>query len=554
LFLVLLLCSTAAFAAVKTQVDRFHLGELETLTLSIEISGDDSGEPETAVLEKDFEVLSSNHSSSYSLINGAMSTKSTWIIHLRPRRSGALTIPAMQVGAATTQPITVQVSKAAAGNDPDQGPKGDIWIDMHVEPEQVLVQQQAIVSIRIYQAAALHQAQLTEPSAASVIMERLGEDVSYQATRNGRNWQVLERRYALFPQQSGTINIEPVQLDGSMIVRNSGFSSPFAQSARPVRVRSGALTLDVSSIPADWDGDEWLPAGKLELIEDWPAASTFKAGEPVTRTLTVRAEGLASSQLPSVSGMLPDHLKAYPDQPQLTDNKAFDGVTGSRQEKVAIMPMQPGTYILPQIDVPWWNTKTGRRELATIPPRTFKVVAAAGAIAPVPNRMQPGVTEPAVITVSAKPVPAQSELWQWIAFISSAGWLLTLVWLWVSHRRHGAGEADGNSTRASNRKRVKKSVELACRHNDARACEQALLGFAHLQWPVSPVNNLAVMACRCEAELAGEITALEKHLYASGKQDWSGAVLLQAFQKADFGTPEACPAKQPVALPDLYPD
>ncbi len=554
IFFMLTLWSTAAFGAVKVQVDRFNLSELETLMLSVEISGDDSGEPETSVLEKDFEVLSRNHSSSYSLINGLMSSKSTWMIHLRPLHSGALTIPAMIVGSATTQPITVQVSKATDRNDSERGPSGEIWIDMSVEPKQVLVQQQAIIIVRIFQAAALNQAQLTEPSPANAIIERLGEDANYQTNRNGRIWQVVERRYALFPQQSGQIKIDPVQLDGNIIVRNSSFNSSFFQSAKPIRVRSNALTLNVSAMPSGWDGGEWLPATHLELIEDWPAVTTFTVGEPVTRTLTLRSKGLSSSQLPSISSMLPDNLKVYPDQSKISDDKSFEGVVGTRQEKIAIMPMLPGTYILPQIDIPWWNTKTARKEMATLPPRTFKVVAAAASAATLTvNQVEPEVKQPPVARMSDNPVSDKSG-WKWLALMASTGWLLTLGWFWMSRKRDKAQNTGGNDKRVSNLKQAKKSVELACQQGDAKACELALLSFAHLQWPGFSVNSLAALACQCETDLAREITSLEKYLYASGKKIWCGAELLQTFQKADFRASQPGAAKQSVALPGLYPD
>lgn len=555
-FVLLMMWSTAAFGTVKAQVDRFNISEMETLTLSIEISDNDSGEPETAALEKDFEVLSRNYSSSYSVINGAMSSKSTWMIHLRPRRTGALTIPAIKVGSAATQPITVQVTKAAAREGSDQKPSGDIWIDMDVEPKQVWVQQQAIVSIRIYQVAALNQAQLSEPAPPNAIIERLGEDARYQTTRNGRVWQVLERRYALFPQQSGQIDIEPLQLDGSIIVRNSMFNSPFAQSARPIRVRSNALTLEALPKPADWDGGDWLPAAHIELTEDWPSTTVFNVGEPVTRTLTLRSKGLLSSQLPSIFSMLPDNLKAYPDQPKLSDDKAFEGLSGSRQEKVAIMPMQAGTYILPQIDIPWWNTETGKSEIATIPARTFKVLAAAGTqTRPAQQVQKPVIQEPSEAQASDASVSAPEETgWKWLALITSSGWLLTLVWLFVKHKRYDSTQDDGNNQRASNLKQARQSVALACQQNDSKACEQALLGFAQLQWPDASVNSLTALACQCETDLADEIRNLEACLYAFDKTDWAGEELLQAFRKADFGALHSGSAKSSAALPDLYPD
>jgi len=555
IFLILLmLWSTTVFGAVKVQVDRFNLSELETLMLSVEVSGNDSGEPQTSVLEKDFEVLSRNHSSSYSLINGKMSSKSVWMIHLRPRHAGALTIPAMKVDSATTQPITIQVSKAASRNDSEQEPTGDIWIDMSIEPKQVLVQQQAIATIRIFQAAALNQAQLTEPSSANVIVERLGKDVNYQSTRNGRIWQVVERRYALFPLQSGQLAIEPVQLDGSIIVRNSSFNSPFSQSAKPIRVRSNALTLDVSAMPSDWDAGEWLPATHVELIEDWPSTATFKVGEPITRTLTLHSQGFISSQLPKVISMLPDNLKAYPDRSQMTDDKTFEGVSGSRQEKLAIMPMQPGMYILPQIDIPWWNTKSGRKEMATIPPRTFKVVAAPATITtPALTQAHPEAEAPAAVQASGFPVPAGSG-WKWLALISSAGWLLTLGWFWMSRKRDETGEDEGDEMQAPTLEQAKNVVRFACERNDAKACERTLLSWAQLQWPDASINSLTSLALQCESDLAQEIRSLEAFLYGSAKKGWYSAGLLQAFLDADFKAPQSESVKQAVALPDLYPD
>ncbi|MFQ5519703.1 MAG: protein BatD, partial [Mariprofundus sp.] len=267
------------------------------------------------------------------------------------------------------------MSKEKVRDASDGEPQGDIWLDMQIEPKQVLVQQQAIITIRIYQAVSLSQAQISEPAPAHAIVERLGEDSTFQTTKNGRRWHVTERRYALFPQQSGQLEIEPLQLDGSVMVGNGGYF----QSAKPVRVRSNALNLDVRAIPTSWNAAEWLPAKQIRLEESWPESIEHKVGEPITRTLTVYADGLTSSQLPVFFTALPDFLKAYPDTPVLSDDKKASGIIGSRQEKTAIMPTRPGTYIWPELSLSWWNTETGKLEEASIPARTFKVIADASA-------------------------------------------------------------------------------------------------------------------------------------------------------------------------------
>ncbi|MDQ7000894.1 MAG: BatD family protein [Mariprofundus sp.] len=544
-----------ALAAVTAHVDRFNISEGETVNLTIEVSGDDSGEPQTSVLQKDFEILSNSKSSSYSFINGASSSKTTYELMLRPRHTGALTIPSLKVGSAVTGPIMIQVSKMPTRTSPAGLPTGDVWISMDIEPARVRVQQQAVITIRVYQAVGLNNAQLTEPKAGNAIVERLGDDASYQKRENNRTWQVTERHYALFPQHSGQITIEPVQLDGSALVGGTSFF----QTARPIRVRSNALTLDVGAIPDNWAGDAWLPAKYLNIEEIWPQGHpTFKVGEPITRTLTLHADGLSASQLPELPHDLPDHLKSYADKPVLKDDKRSDGVHGMRQEKLAIMPMQTGTYILPEIDIAWWNTITQKTEHAVLPARTFTVLAApASASAPAPTQKP----QPAAEDVhSQAPVQVQaagaSSWWQWLALFFATGWLLTLVYVWRL-RRDTAGvcsKADDHK-HAGNIKQAVKAVETACEAHDAKACEKALLQLAGIQCPGLPCHSLSALAALCSPALQAEVSRLEQVLYGPGVSTWQGDTLLRIFrQEGGLTMPTGDVTDQTGALPGLYPD
>ncbi len=554
-FFVLLICagSGSALAAVMVHVDRFNISEGETVNLSIEVTGNDSGEPQTSALQKDFEILSNNHSSSYSFTNGSGSSKSVYQLMLRPRHTGALTIPALKVGSSATSPIMIQVSKVQARTSPAGEPTGDVWISMDIKPSQVRVQQQAVITIRVYQAVGLNNAQLTEPKAENAIVERLGDDASYQKRENNRNWQVTERHYALFPQQSGHIAIDPIQLDGSALI---GGASYF-QTSRPIRVRSNELALDVSGIPDGWPGDHWLPAKQVSIEETWPQSkASFKVGEPITRTLTLRADGLSSSQLPELPHDLPDHLKAYADKPVLKDDKRSDGVHSMRQEKSAIMPMQAGTYILPEIDIEWWNTATEQVEQATLPPRTFTVVAApASASPPAPPRTEPAqvIEQPVAAPVSSENTAA--SWWQWLALFFAAGWLLTLVYVWYLRRSSSARQQEGRDRCAVNIKQAAKAVEAACKAHDAKASEQSLLHLANVQYPDSSCHSLSVMTAICGPALQVEVLRLEQVLYCPGASEWQGDALLQAFkQEGGFIKSTGDVVDKPSALPGLYPE
>jgi hypothetical protein len=555
-FFVLLICtwSGSVLAAVMVHVDRFNISENETVNLTIEVTGGDSGEPQTAPLLKNFEILSNNHSSSFSIINGSTSSKSVYQLMLRPRHAGPLSIPALKVGSATTSPIMIQVNKLQTRSSPSGQPVGDVWISMEIAPSQLWVQQQAIITIRVYQAVGLNQAQLSEPTVENAIVERLGDDSNYQTRENNRSWQVTERHYALFPQRSGHIDIAPVQLDGTALV---GGGASFFQTTRPVRVRSNSLSLDVNAIPDGWGADSWLPAKQLRIEESWPQNhAVFKVGEPITRTLTLHADGLSSSQLPEFTHDLPDHLKAYADKPVLKDDKLNDGVHGIRQEKTAIMPMQAGTYILPAIDIRWWNTTTEKSEHAILPARTFTVIAAAATASP----PAPAVTEPASAIEKAVAAPVSSEntvasWWQWLALFFAAIWLLTLAYVWHLRRGRGARNQEGRDRRAVNLKQASKAVETACNAHDAKACEQALLHLAIFQYPDSLFHSLSALSAICSPPLRAEVLKLEQALYAPGSSPWQGDALFHAFKQGHgFTASTADVTDKSSALPGLYPE
>jgi len=546
----LLFLSNQALANVSAQVDRTTISIDETISLSIEVNGDDNGDPDIVPLQRDFEILSRNQSNSYSLINGSIDSKSTWFLTLRPRHAGTLTIPALLAGKKKTTPITIQVTKASPRQSPGGTAQGNLWIDMSVDPKQIKVQQQAIITLRIFQAVTLNQAQLSEPASDQAIIIRLGKDKNYQINRDGRNWAVTERRYAIFPQQHGILTIKPVQLDGTIMAGRS-YGSPF-QSTSPIRVRSNNAELSVEAIPATWKSDTWLPAKQVELIEDWPSGE-FKVGDSITRTLTLKANGLSFSQLPELKSLLPDHLKAYADKPILQDNPQNDGVHGSRQQKLAILATQPGTFILPPIDIRWWNTSTQSMQTTSLPARTFKVIAAPIQThqpyqpAPTVSNQTPTQLNPVMHSNSGQQL---SAWWKWLALLSSLGWLITLIVLFRQPKKPSQPSTEDVPLDLS---ALKESVRVACAANAAKACEQALVSFANAQWPDQHINNLAAIASHCDAALAQEVKNLELYLYANQKHaNWSAEHLQTAFEQANFTITEA--VSKTTALPALYPE
>ena len=67
---------------------------------------------------------------------------------------------------------------------------------------------------------------------------------------------------------------------------------------------SEPLTISVQPIPprpAQFPNAVWLPARDLQLFEDWSReAEEIKAGEPLTRHVTISALGQLETQIPAL--------------------------------------------------------------------------------------------------------------------------------------------------------------------------------------------------------------------------------------------------------------
>ena len=373
-----------ARADISVSTDRDPVAMNESFQITFSAHGAVDGDPDFAPLHKDFQVLSTSQSSNFSIINGHIQSSRTWAVTVLPRHSGKLTIPPISFGADRSPAATVQVAETGSPQG-QQKDDADIYIEAQVSSTHPYVQSQVIYTLRLYRAVPTANASLDEPQVADgdAVIERLDEDKNYETRVNGKRYSVVERKYAIYPQSSGTITISPVKFEGRVAPDTFSLLDPFGPRPRTVVRESAPVTLNIKPVPAGFTGSHWFPAKHVTLTEEWSLdPPAFKVGEPITRTLVLTADGQTASQLPELPQWVPAGFRSYPDQPQLKDDKNRNGIVGSREEKTALIPNQPGDYVLPAITIPWWNVNTGKMEQATLPQRRITVAAAAGIFSP----------------------------------------------------------------------------------------------------------------------------------------------------------------------------
>lgn len=525
-------------ASATASLDRAITSTEESVQLTVHVDGSADQDPDFSPLKQDFELLSQSQNSSYNFINGSMSRSKDWRITLMPKHAGVLSIPAISLGNMMTNALVLKVVDASS--QVPQAQSKDVFVNMTASSLDSYVQAQIVVTVKLFRAVSLSQAELSEPEAKHAIIKRLGKDKNYETILNQRRYVVTERRYAVFPQQSGQLHIPAVVMRGQI---NQGMGI-FNQVGRVLRARSKDLDMNVHAMPSDWDVQQpWLPASSVILREIPSVSSDLHVGDALTRTIEMRVHGLTAEQLPPL--MSPDVAKGwkqYPDKPELKTEVNGNGVVGIRREKIALIPTQAGDLTLPAIRVTWWNTKTHQVEHAEILKRVVTVKANAHA-KPVPQisttpkaQAAPlaGLSSMASSNTVVRMGDRQVKIWQGISAALAMGWLLTLVWLWYGKQQASSLKEQSQREQTRTLQSARKALERACRTGDAQAVAQSLLAWGEVSLQRHDLRHFSQLKGQSN-RLDEALENLQRSLYSESNETvWDGMKVWQAIECLDI--------------------
>ncbi len=534
-----------AFAAkISVSFDRNPVSVDESFQIIFTANDTPDNDPDFTSLDQDFEILGQSQSSNSSWINGQSSKTLQWTLNVMAKHPGSLIVPEVSFGKDVSQPETILVTEGGGNKAVDTD--SDLFLEVEATPESPYVQSQVLYTVRLYRRVDIAQAGLNEPELGDAVIEKLGDDSNYNTQINGVNYLVTERKYAIFPQKSGSVTIKPMLLTAEVAVNNNRNFNRFfnSRTTRTKKVSSKAVTLEVKPVPTTFTGQHWLSAEQLVLKEEWSGDNQqMKVGEPLTRTLTLLAKGTTVGQLPELNSSkaalsekglalseAEGQLKSYPDQPVLQEQKKPDGLIAFREEKIAIIPSKAGHYKLPAIEIPWFNSQTQKMEIAKIPETTITAVGLAETkIAPVVP-VAPAA-EPSQTIAVAPLMPQHQNIWLYLAVFFGSGWLATLVYFLVPTLRRG--NAEGFPRRSVGTIEVDirledsvKSLKKACTDNNVVAAKDALLCWGRQKFNATSLGAIAELS---DARLRDEILNLNQVLYGKAAEQWQGKKLFQAF-------------------------
>ena len=538
----LMLCGQVALAASLTaSVDKDILRLDETLVLTLRYDGNTNQQPDLEVLRREFDVLRIQPSNFTSIINNDIQIFSQWQILLAPKKIGKALIPSFNLGGVISDAIEITVQGKRQGTD--------IQVETLVDKTSAHVQEQILVSVRLSMEAGtrIYDAGVEPLQVKDALLIQLDEK-KYRSDNNGRLLDIVEARYAVFPQQTGELVIPSLlfQLDTGRGNYNL------------LRLRTQEQRLHINPIPQDPRAQPWLPAKNIQLSEHWSSSpDALKVGEPITRSITIKADGLSAAQLPPLPALAIKDVSSYQDQAQTDDQKMEQGIVGSRIETTAIVANRSGTFTLPEIQLHWWDSDEQQFKTATLPASQIKV----SGVNPTLDEQPEGAEEPIPLNTElpnqiSSVATSTTPWWLYLLLaLSLASNLLLGALLWRKRSTNTTQPNTAKSAQEHNEKEAWRELREVIANSQGggqlHTLRRTLLEWGKIFWQDPQLASLEQLGQKfASSELLHELQLIDSSIYGRTREQPD----LEQLKQLLANLRQATQHKEQETLKKLYPE
>lgn len=383
--LALLFCCLSAFGANFTaSLDRDTIEMGETATLSLTFQGGQPGNVPTPQVPG-LEFADTGNSTSFSFVNGQMSSVVTVTFSITPDHAGDYWIPAMEANIGgqviRTQPIKLTVTKPGGPSMSQINSGSQIAFmrftlpDKKVYPGEMVVGQLQIFfrdDVQNYQGL-----QLTAMPSDGFTVGKMSQGGTERTQIGNRVYSVVPVSIALTAMKTGTLSVGPVTANVLIVVAGENgqwgpFGGFFGQqkqvtlAADPVNATS--VPLPTSNVPANFNG----AVGSYTMSVS-AGPTNVAVGDPVTVRVQISGRGsLDSIALPNQSGW--NDFKIFSPTSK-TDTSDELGDEGSKTFEEIVTPENANIHELPPVSFSFFNPDDGNYHTLTQPATPLFVTA-----------------------------------------------------------------------------------------------------------------------------------------------------------------------------------
>jgi len=399
-------------------------------------------------------------------------------------------------------------------------------LETKVAPRNPYVQAQASYTLRLFRESHLQQGDFLVPEMTDTIMEFAGEDEPLLVTRAGRELEMIERRYLLFPQRSGTIELLAPLFTGRQLFIQGPRSSLQVRPRRP-----------------EYSDEVWLPATGMRISQHLDSNHhAWRVGEQGKRVITLEAKGLTGAQLPALPLPILNGMDVRRMSVETGERIEQGEMIGSRTEAHLLTPRSSGEHQLPAIQIPWWNTQKDGAEAAvlesvatTVSPRSVTIG-------------QKQFTGPQLKSDSSEPAGSPEaigiQVWGSLLILTTLALLIRAyapgLLLWLSHYRQ--------------RRSHLAALRKACCSGDPTGAKEALLKWAaSFQIDSAPTTLPALAERLTDIDAISALLELDAFLYGQSTTYWNAEHARQRILKGLHPLQEDATREKRNVIPGLNP-
>ena len=403
--MIIVLAAVSAFAGpadeitISVALDRDTVGVDEQANLLVVISGNAQNlpDPDIPTLPM-FEVYAQGRSSNISVVNGQVSSSVTYRYVLIPQKAG--TYPIDQIALVYQNkrykgnPVELTVLDRGTATAPQleqraqssDGQSKDYFLEAVVDKKNPYVNEQVTFTLKFYIAVEYYGSpELVEPTTTGFWTELLGNKPPYYQRINNRQYRVIERKYALFPTQTGELTVGSAIINVTVAARNRrrdpyNVFGDFFGTGEQVSIRSNSVRINAKALPTQGRPEDFTGTiGDFEISAS-ANKSTVDVNQPVSVTIRVSGTGnIKSVAKPAIADS--DDFRVYEASSSENITKVNEALGGTKVFEEVYIPKRPGTLQIPAISFNYFDPARGRYEQLTTRPITLTVTKPEGYVA-----------------------------------------------------------------------------------------------------------------------------------------------------------------------------
>jgi hypothetical protein len=200
--------------------------------------------------------------------------------------------------------------------------------------------------------------------AIAIMPEQLG--VNFSEGRGDDTMIGQRQRYVIIPQRSGEFTVSALTIAVTIADEN--------EQPKEIELRTKPVSMSVTMPPGAENLASIVTVQKIAVDQRYDGISdTLKAGDAVTRTITMSAEGTLALALPKIVFSEPDGAQVYPAKTIFEDKINRGTYRAKRTDAATYVFSRAGEFSLPPITVTWFDPETKTLKSEELPGKNFSV-------------------------------------------------------------------------------------------------------------------------------------------------------------------------------------